>query len=202
MGYLEFCGLLQCKGKGPPCTGLLDDPMDVLADRSCWPSHICYDVLRWSAETWAIDTKINVVPGEDVVGQWQGAWPLPIGKQALKDHFLTRYFEDQDHLLNLVPFDGEEEALWALRIEKDGAFLDLFGLADYKTDKEIEIGDIVVWDEHDESYMQFYGRPHHHECEVVCFEEHGADNQNIAVVNLLGGMNQRMPVDQRRATSA
>lgn len=195
MGYLEFCDLLQCTGKGPPCTGLLDDPEYVLADRRRWPSHICYDTLRWSTEVWARDTKINVYPSDDAIGQWQGAWPLPIGRQALEHDLSTRYCEDRDYLLNLVPFDGEEEALWALRVEKEGAVLDLFGLAHYRTDGEIKVGYDVIWDEADDLHMRVHGHPHRHECEVVALED-GANGHRVAVVHLIAGMTEKVPVDQ------
>lgn len=144
LGYLEFVGDPRCTGKGPPCAGLLDDFATVLEDRGRWPTHLCYDILRWSVETWALGTKLDTGPG-GAVSQWQGAWPLPIGRQALEDELLVRYEEDRDQLWNLVPFDSEEEAIWAVRIEKGTAVLDLFGLAAYQTKVELKEGYTVSW---------------------------------------------------------
>jgi hypothetical protein len=93
------------------------------------------------------------------------------------------YKEDLGELSNLLPFRGEEEALWALRIEKENATLDLFGLTVYETKVKIAEGYAVTWDGADN-----YGG------EVVGLEtDKGHD---VAVVRLIDGTMKRIPVDQ------
>ncbi len=78
------------------------------------------------------------------VKRWREYWPLPVGVRAVEamishsgHQFASGGSFDLDYrgpdygaLLNLVPFEEDEEALWALRVERDNSSLDLFGLAD------------------------------------------------------------------------
>lgn len=132
-----------CTGEGPPCTELLNNPASVLlGDPTRRPTHVCHDpFLRESTEQWArraiirASTEINAI----AVEEWFGWWPLPIGREAVdrvrSELSLGYLIPGYNTLLNAVPFEGDQEALWALRIERDGAVLDLFGLAAY-ADKE------------------------------------------------------------------
>lgn len=132
-----------CTGAPPHCTDLLCDPAGVLGDRRRWPSHVCYEsFLRESTQRWACRTASGRFLSHHVrsVRSWPGWWPLPVGAHAAESaHIeacpdpLTRGLEDRKPpiLVDIVPF-GKEEALWALRVEKEGTALDLFGLADYR----------------------------------------------------------------------
>jgi hypothetical protein len=62
---------------------------------------------------------------------------LPIGKEAVNRTapYLPEVYE-------AIPFNGGEEALWALRIERGKGTLDLFGLAEYGL-KGLSTGDVA-----------------------------------------------------------
>lgn len=88
--------------------------------------------------------------GSRSVKRWREYWPLPVGVRAVEamishsgDQFASGSSLDLDYrgpdygaLLNLVPFEGDEEALWALRVETGNSALDLFGLANSGTSRQ------------------------------------------------------------------
>jgi hypothetical protein len=137
----------RCEGSGPTCTALLEDPEGVLSDRLRWPDHVCdrgfllESVWRWTAGV-VEDTPDNMdaekhiiiahVSIDNAALRWGAEWPLPMGKQAVllnhEDLGYNYYGSGYASLLNWVPFDGEEEALWALRVVRGSTSLDLFGL--------------------------------------------------------------------------
>ena len=180
MDYAKLANKFLCTCKGSPCTELLNDPANVLADESRRPSHLCPEVMRWSTRVWALNAKKS--KGRDLASRlWQRTWPLPIGRRALEDRIALHDCEDGAQLSNLVPFDGEEEALWAVRVEKEGTVLNLFALA-HRTDGEIELGDIVVRNEYDE-------------WRVIGFEKDRANNQDLAIIMSAKAI-ETMPVNQ------
>ncbi len=103
----------------PPCTDLLANPVGVLSDEKRWPKHLCPAFWATSTMNWA---SSFVRPTTPELEQWLWEWPLPIGKMAIKPEILSL------ELYNLMPFDGQEEALWAIRINDADGTLDLFGL--------------------------------------------------------------------------
>lgn len=148
----------------PHCTDLLNNPAEVFEDRNRWPLHLCYeDFLRVSTERWAMNFPLyadekGVICSSHPRCKWHPLWPLPIGKGSATREIRAFGFHGREpmhelpELLNLVPFEGYEAAIWALRIERNGSTLDLFGLADYWTDLtglEIEEDYIVAQDEAD-----------------------------------------------------
>ena len=74
---------------------------------------------------------------------WCDTWPLPIGKRVVAS--LEGWGRGYEALLNLMPFEDNEEALWVLRLESSGATLDLFGLAVYVDDPPLclEAGELA-----------------------------------------------------------
>lgn len=135
---------MSCLGKPPLCTDLLDHPASVLGDKGLWPEHLCHEsFLMESTQRWARRTAMFRDGGRSV-RRWREYWPLPVGVRAVEamishsgDQFASNGSFDLDYrgpdygaLLNLVPFEEDEEALWALRVETGNAALDLFGLAD------------------------------------------------------------------------
>ena len=139
---------LACPQDSPACTDLLYDPAGVLSNRERWPTHLCGGpFLRESTERWIHRSGIIMAAGFDT---WASEHPLPVGRESVKR--LRTFDEDSSgrlvekppanaaHLQNVVPLDGEEKALWALRIEKEGCVLDLFGLAEYQTKEHREKG--------------------------------------------------------------
>jgi hypothetical protein len=59
---------------------------------------------------------------------WADSYPLPIGKEALERLYTERGKSYGGELTSLLPFEGSEEALWALRVVKNRSVLDMFGL--------------------------------------------------------------------------
>lgn len=110
--------------KTPPCTDLLSDPKSVLENKERWPGHLCYAAFqRQSTELWAAKS-VGVVT-QVATKRWMGTHPLPIGREAVmyEGRFLGDSGEEGnlnglEELFNIVPFDGREEAIWALRIEQ------------------------------------------------------------------------------------
>lgn len=122
-----------CWGKPPFCTDLLRDPGSALSDRQRWPNHLCYEAfLRESTERWV--RQSTVITGV-ATGRVGTIHPLPVGKRAVSGNRFAHSDEDWREVFQLVPFDGNQEALWALRIEGEDSALDLFGLATYPTDE-------------------------------------------------------------------
>ena len=99
--------------------------------------------MRESTKQWARQVAMLARTEIDAIAveEWSGWWPLPIGRQAVdrvcKELDRNSLFPGYSTLLNLVPFEGDEEALWVLRIEKSGAVLDLFGLAAYEEREDL-----------------------------------------------------------------
>lgn len=145
-----------CAGATPHCLDLLHGPAGVLKDRSRWPDHLCYgpflreSTARWSKSLSLFSWSLHGRAGECfVVHRWSGLFPLPVGKVALlrEEARLTRTrsgaAESADtfmELLKLMPFEEDEEALCALRVQNGGSTLDLFGLAAYPTTEHREYG--------------------------------------------------------------
>ncbi len=88
----------------------------------------------------------------EALSRWRACWPLPVGLQAVEvlnsdsgTFFEGDLFElgtsdldsgttSRDTLVNLVPFEGDEEAIWALRVEGINSVLELFGLTANRTE--------------------------------------------------------------------
>lgn len=130
----------------PPCTDLIADPEGVLRDKDRWPKHLCYEaMMRRSTEIWAGRSSPSIT--QAATRRWLGEFPLPIGRRAvmLASSSLREPEKDNpgqkgaEELLSVVPFEKSEEAIWALRIEhrqlEAVRTLDLFGLAEYPTQK-------------------------------------------------------------------
>ncbi len=145
----------RCGGRGPSCVELLNHPASVLSDRSAWPNHLCYDeFLTASTQRWAIRSVMFRRGNAVALGRWRASWPLPVGLQAVEalnsspgSFFEGDLFElgtedlnsdttSQDTLVNLVPFEGDEEAIWALRVEGKDSVLELFGLTANQAEPE------------------------------------------------------------------
>jgi hypothetical protein len=125
----------------PPCVDLLFEPMDVLTQEERWPRHLCYAAFqRQSTEAWA--GKCVSVVTQAATRRWMSLHPLPIGRKAIlaRSQLLVGSAEGGvkglEELLNIVPFDGDEEAIWALRIERRHSAtvhtLDMFALIERK----------------------------------------------------------------------
>lgn len=107
----------------PPCTDLLADPTGVLSDEKRWPKHLCHkQFLRWSAYKWASSNRVTLSTPDPV--QWLFEWPLPVGQIAVFNR-LPHYNEE---IMRMVPFEQQEEALWAIRVNGADGTADLFGL--------------------------------------------------------------------------
>lgn len=149
----------ECSIEGTCCTDLLNRPRSVLSDDSRWPSWLCTmsfyqeSTRRWWRRTTLFDAPGRDMPigGRDIILEelihQSDMWPLPIGKEALERRWphIVRG-PDYVSLLSYLPFEGTEEAIWALRIEEGENILDLFGLADYyeveQREMRVGLGDL------------------------------------------------------------
>jgi ribosomal protein L37AE/L43A len=135
----------ECAGKPPRCTELLDDPVGVLSDRQRWPTHLCYEpFMRWSTEEWVLRTTMRTNYTGAAVTNWHTRWPLAVGRRAVENDPFLRRVDGWAELLNIVPFEEDQEALWALHVERGSAVLDLFGLAAYPTEDCRKDGVVTV----------------------------------------------------------
>ena len=123
----------------PSCTDLISDPAGVLRNRERWPVHLCgMEFLRQSTEAWAqtraftADTLNNY--------RWASMHPLPIGRRALTGKREVDNPSEWRAVMDVLPFEGCEEAMWAVRVEDQGSAIDLFGLADYPTESHKQLG--------------------------------------------------------------
>ena len=121
----------------PPCTDLISDTETVLRNKERWPTHLCAaEFMGQSTGRWA-EAHPFVVDSVNIY-RWAAMNPLPIGQQALINCQEMDELSEWSDVLNVLPFEGYEEAMWALRVEhREGTIvqvLDLFGLAEYPTE--------------------------------------------------------------------
>lgn len=110
----------------PPCTDLLWDPAGVFKDEARWPDHLCQPLfVRRSTIEWAFAHLGGLSSLDPESTRWMFTSPLPIGRAAIARRFPHFGKEVRD----LAPFDGDEEALWAIHLDdRSGNTTDLFGL--------------------------------------------------------------------------
>ena len=123
--------------KTPPCTDLISDAEAILRNKERWPTHLCEaEFMSQSTGLWA-EAQSFVVDSVNV-HRWAAMSPLPIGRQALMNCPEMDDVLEWSEALHVLPFEGDEEAMWALRVEfMEGTsvhVLDLFGLAEYPTE--------------------------------------------------------------------
>jgi hypothetical protein len=121
----------------PPCTDLISDAEAVLRNKERWPTHLCEaEFMSQSTGLWA-EAQPFVVDSVNV-HRWASIYPLPIGQWALMEFQEIDDAMEWSEVLHVLPFEGDEEAMWALRVERtEGTVvhvLDLFGLAEYPTE--------------------------------------------------------------------
>lgn len=129
--------------KTSPCSALISEPEEVLKNKERWPLHLCEEeFLRQSAELWAegqpfVDDSVNI-------HRWASMHPLPIGRRALMASHEVDDLSEWSEVLNVLPFQEYERAMWALRLEirqrTSVHTLDLFGLAEYPTEWHQTLG--------------------------------------------------------------
>jgi hypothetical protein len=131
--------------KTPPCTDLISDPGEVLRNRNRLPIHLCVEeFMRQSTELWA---EAHQFEADTVnVHRWASKYPLPIGRRALLQIREVDDPSEWSEVLNVLPFEGDERAMWALRVEVREDTLDLFGLEDYPSEFHKEFGISVAGD--------------------------------------------------------
>jgi hypothetical protein len=124
--------------KSSPCTDLISDTGAVLRDKERWPTHLCEaEFMAQSTGLWA-EAQPFVVDSVNI-HRWATIYPLPIGRRALLDDHEMDDIVEWSEVLHALPFGGDERAMWALTVEhREGTVvctLDLFGLAEYPTEK-------------------------------------------------------------------
>jgi hypothetical protein len=126
------------------CTDLITNPAGVLQNKERWPIHVCYEeFLRQSTELWA-QTQALTVDSLNVY-RWASMYPLPVGRRALMANREVSNPSEWSEVLNVLPFEEYEKAVWALRVEDERSLasrsiLDLFGLAEYPSEFHKEFG--------------------------------------------------------------
>jgi len=135
--------------KTPPCTDLISDAEVVLRNKDRWPTHLCVaEFMSQSTGLWA-EAQSFVVDSVNV-HRWASMYPLPIGRWALMNCQEMDDALEWSEALHVLPFDGDEAAMWALRVEHtEGTIvhvLDLFGLAEYPTEGHQAAGVPVAGD--------------------------------------------------------
>lgn len=126
------------RGQTPPCTDLISETAEVLRTKERWPMHFCYnEFLEESTRLWAESQAFTV--GGPRVAEWASMHPLPIGRRALMIRREMNDLSAWSEVLNVLPFEEYEKAMWALRVEEEWApvgkgVLDIFGLATYPTE--------------------------------------------------------------------
>ena len=135
--------------KTSPCTDLISDAEAVLRDKERWPTHLCKaEFMSQSTGLWA-EAQPFVVDSVNV-HRWASMYPLPIGRWALMNRQEMDDALEWSEALHVLPFEGDEAAMWALRVEHtEGAIvhvLDLFGLAEYPTEGHQAAGVPVAGD--------------------------------------------------------
>jgi len=123
--------------KTPPCTDLISDAEAILRNKERWPTHLCEaEFMSQSTGLWA-EAQPFVVDSVNV-HRWASMYPLPIGRRALMKCQEMDDVLEWSEVLHVLPFEGDEAAMWALRVEHtEGTIvhvLDLFGLAEYPTE--------------------------------------------------------------------
>ncbi len=138
----QLLSVFGCPGETSCGMELLRDPVGVLSDKRRWPSHICGYFMLESTKRW-IRSAVPPEATDTFPFEEFGSAPIPIGKRChvvewrrdQRPGHLPYYSKrDRDatyaNLLNVMPFEGDEEAFWALRVNTGGAVLDLFGLVE------------------------------------------------------------------------
>jgi hypothetical protein len=101
-----------------------------------------------STALWA-EAQPSVVDSVNI-HRWASMYPLPIGRQALIDIQEMDEVVEWLEVLHALPFEGFEKAMWALRVEQvEGTVastLNLFGLAEYPTERHQALGVPVAGD--------------------------------------------------------
>lgn len=129
----------------PPCTDLISEPRAIFANKHRQPSHVCYEeFLRQSTELWA--QSQTFITDSLSIYRWASMHPLPIGRRAFLENGEVDCFSEWSEVLNVLPFEDYEAAVWALRVEVGGNILDLFGLEDYPTELHKNLGFPVAGD--------------------------------------------------------
>jgi hypothetical protein len=124
----HICASVRAGRRQPPlCTSLLYDPAAMLSARQRWPKHLCYsDFMERSIERWIFQTVPQITPANTL---WAECYPLPIGEAAARRRYTQRdQICDAELLIGLLPFEGAEEAYWALRVGTNRTVLDMRGL--------------------------------------------------------------------------
>src|SRR5215211_7621750 len=134
----HICDSVRTGSRKPPsCTSLLYHPRLVLSDKQRWPDHLCYsDFMQRSVETWVSKVVGGTTPA---IKLWAECYPLPVGEEAARRLYAGQGQSYPDALSGLLPFEGTEQAYWALQVtkeqaipgfygEKNKAVLDMFGL--------------------------------------------------------------------------
>ncbi len=80
--------------------------------------------MQRSIEVWISQAVGRITPA---IKLWAECYPLPVGKVAARRLYIERGQNYPDVLSGLLPFEGAEEAYWALRVAKDQAVLDFYG---------------------------------------------------------------------------
>lgn len=131
--YDEWKAWLEERGgcpHDPSCRPLLTDPLGVINDPRRWPQHLCYGTLEASLDQWCGKAFLTTPD----VDSWRGsAVGLPIRRQGFLRSIPPgtpkhRFYADPAAIANFLPFAGDEQAAFVLRVPLGGDVITFFGL--------------------------------------------------------------------------
>jgi hypothetical protein len=148
----HICASVRTGRRQPPlCTSLLYDPAAMLSARQRWPKHLCYsDFMERSIERWIFQAVPQITPANTL---WAECYPLPIGEAAARRRYTQRGQICDAELIGILPFEGAEEAYWALRVATNRSVLDMCGLKGWMPPTE-DARVFMVW-----QFRGFVARP-------------------------------------------
>jgi hypothetical protein len=130
-------GCLLCYTQ--PCGGLLTDPFGTLLDEKRWPGHFSRDVGTELNARWVRSLQERVrncgmdCDAEELTRP--DARPLPVGRESLRRRYASRNISSElpTALLPLMPFDGDEYAMFVIFGQFLSVDLTLFFMASHGT---------------------------------------------------------------------
>jgi hypothetical protein len=85
--------------------------------------------MQRSIEVWVSQVAGQITPA---IKLWAECYPLPVGEVSARRVYTGGGQPYPDELTGLLPFRGEEEAYWGLRVDENRSVADMFGLKDPK----------------------------------------------------------------------
>jgi hypothetical protein len=93
--------------------------------------------MQRSIEVWVSQTAGQITSD---IRLWAEYYPLPVGEAAARRLYARSERRYPDELTGLLPFRGEEEAYWGLRVGGNRSVVDMFGLKGPTSEERLRLG--------------------------------------------------------------